>query len=63
MYMFWEFIVYKEEGRNNTLKIHKNIALNKDADIGGSQIPVMWQYISKFIGNTCIPVLFTSFSC
>ena len=25
---------------NNTLKNHKNIALNKDDDIGESQIPV-----------------------
>ena len=32
---------------NNTLEIHlKNIALNKDYDIGGSHITVIWQCIS-----------------
>ena len=25
---------------------HEQITLNKDGDIGGSQIPVMWQCIS-----------------
>ena len=44
MYTFCEFIVvYIRNRDNNTLKINKNIALNKDDDIRGSQIPVMWQ--------------------
>ena len=31
---------------NNTLENHEKITLNKDDDIEGSQIPVMWQCIS-----------------
>ena len=31
---------------NNTFENHDKITLNKDDDIGGSQIPVMWQCIS-----------------
>ena len=27
---------------NNTLETHEKITLNKDDDIGGSQISVMW---------------------
>ena len=60
---------------NNTLKIHKNIALNKvnDIHVGGSQIPVMWQCISMTIPlakqvhlckfYACLPLVFTSLSC
>ena len=60
---------------NNTLENHEQITLNKDDDIqvGGSQIPVMWQCISITIPlakqvhlckiYACLPVLFTSLSC
>ena len=34
---------------NNILDIHEQITLNKDDDIGGSQISVMWQCISSTI--------------
>ena len=47
---------------NNTLENHEQIILNKDDDIGGSQISVMWQCISitiyhllnKFICVKCM---------
>ena len=44
-YKFGEFIVVTNSN-NNTLNNHEKITLNKDDDIGGSQIPVMWQCIS-----------------
>ena len=31
---------------NNTLENYEKITLNKDDDIGGSQIPAMWPCIS-----------------
>ena len=37
-YKFGVFIVVTN--RNNTLENHEEITLNKDDDIGGSQIPV-----------------------
>ena len=40
MYRFVEFIVVLEK-KTNTLKNPKRNTLNKDDDIGGSQIPVM----------------------
>ena len=58
---------------NNTLENHEQITLNKDDDIGESQIPVMWQSISIKIPlaiqvhlckiYACLPLLFTSLSC
>ena len=58
---------------NNTFENHDKITLNKDDDIGGSQIPVMWQCISIIIPlakqvqlceiYACLPLLFTSLSC
>ena len=59
---------------NNTLENHeKKITpnkINKDDDIGGSQIPVIWQCISITIPlakqvhlckiHACLPLLFTS---
>ena len=35
-----------KDRNNNTLENHEKNTLNKDDDIGGSQIPVMWQCIS-----------------
>ena len=58
---------------NNTLESHEKIALNKDDDMGGSQIPVMWQRISITIRlakqvhlcikikNVCMPSSFVHF--
>ena len=50
----------------------KKITLNKDDDIGGSQIPVMWQCISFTIPlakqvhlckiYACLPLLFMHFN-
>ena len=59
---------------NNTLENHEQITLNKDDDdIGGSQIPAMWQCISITIPlakqvhlckiYACLPLLFASLSC
>ena len=58
---------------NKTLENHEQITLNKDDDIGASQIPVMWQCISITIPlakqvhpckiYACLPLLFTSLSC
>ena len=58
---------------NNSLENNEKITLNKDDDIGGSQIPVMWRCISITISlakhvhlckiYVCIPLLFTSVSC
>ena len=52
----------------NTLTIPKNNTLNKDDDIGGSQIPVMWQcnsitiplakQVHLFRIYACLPLLF-----
>ena len=39
-YKFGEFIVVTNRN-NNTLENHDKITLNKDDDIGGSQIPVI----------------------
>ena len=58
---------------NNTLETHEKLTLNKDNDIGGSQISVMWECISITIIPlakqvhlcklyACLPLLFPSLS-
>ena len=51
---------------NGTLENHEQITLNKDDDIGGSQIPVMWQMYFKQVHlckiDACIAFLFCSLS-
>ena len=56
---------------NDTLEIMKTYTLNKDDDIRGSQIPVMWQCISITIPlakqvhlceNVCMPSSFVNFT-
>ena len=68
-YKFSEFVVVTNRN-NNTLENHENITLNKDDDLGGSQIPVMWQCISITIPlvklvhlckNLCMPSSFVHF--
>ena len=61
-----------KDRNNNTLENHEKITLNKDDDIGGSQIPVMWQCIAITVPHAkqvhlckiyaCLPLLFTSLS-
>ena len=61
-----------KDRNNNTLENHEQITLNKDDDIGSSQIAVKWQCISITIPlakqvhlckmYTCLPLLFTSLS-
>ena len=61
-----------KDRNNKTLENHEKLTLNKDDDIGGSQIPVMWQCISITIPlakqvhlckiYACLPLLFTSLS-
>ena len=58
---------------NNTMETHEKITVNKDDDIGASQISVMWQCISITIPlakqvhlckiYACLPLLFPSLSC
>ena len=52
------------------LKYHEEITLNKDDDIAGTQIPLMWQLISITIPpakpsssavNVCMPSSFVHF--
>ena len=71
-YKFEEFFVVTNRN-NNTLETHEKITLNKDDDIGGSQISVMWQciYITIPLAKqvhlckmyACLPLLFPSLSC
>ena len=62
-----------KDRNNNTLENREEITLNKDDDMGGSQIPVMWQCISSTIPldkqvhlckmYACLSLLFTSLRC